>query len=738
MKNIDFDKLEVLSPAGNLDSFKAALSSGADAVYLGLDKFNARMKADNFNSENIRDAIKLAHSIGVKVYITLNTLLTDDDFDEMINLVDILTTAKADAFIVQDLGVAYVLKNCFKNIVIHASTQMGIHNLEGAKVAEKLGFSRIVLSRETTLEDIKEIKNNTNLEIEYFVQGALCVAFSGNCYLSSVENNASGNEGKCLQLCRLPYTNNQTNETKYYLSTKDLSLLENLPKLIDAGVSSFKIEGRLKHSGYVSITTKLYKNAINLIKNNNFDVKFLKDSDLILRKTFSRGEFNKSAYLVQNDENIIINSNYQNHIGIKIGTIKTVKNFKDNLNEITIISSHKLSSGDGLKFIDKNNKQIESLGIGNVKILGNNEYKIYTTKKLTTGLDVYLIQDAEMEKSFLSSQIKLPIKLKITANCLEKLNLEFTYKNYKFYYQSEEVLEKAKSAPLDNSVFISQFTKTNDTIFDIENISVTTNYTFAPKSLLNKWRRESLIAFQEFIISENEKHLNVEFIKDKYEEIKTQNPTISTQNMVIFDENNKDFDKNCISIISPNNYLNFLKNYDFQIFGDKNISLSLPIIIKNLDKPIINEILNKVAGSTPLFVNNIGGLYYKIFENHDVIISPLLNIKNKFALLSLNNLVINKICASIEANYEFINKYNLTSFSSGIFPLMTFSHCPYKSVFNNNCKNCKFNNSLSYQRNSKIYQIKRVKILSCYFFFMGQINRKTTAFQLKNLKNYSN
>ena len=218
MKNLNQSPIEVLAPAGNPECFYAAINNGADAVYLGLSSFNARMRAENFTTSNIRDFIKHAHTFGVKVYITINTLLKDDDFDELVEMVKVLIDAKADAFIVQDYGVAHVLKTCFDGIVLHASTQMGIHNLDGALFAEKLGFSRIVLSRETKLEDIKLIKQHTNLEIEYFVQGALCVAFSGNCYLSSLEKNLSGNEGKCLQLCRLPFTNNQTGETKYYLS----------------------------------------------------------------------------------------------------------------------------------------------------------------------------------------------------------------------------------------------------------------------------------------------------------------------------------------------------------------------------------------------------------------------------------------------------------------------------------------------------------------------------------------
>ena len=177
MKNLNLNKLEILSPAGNPECFYANINNGADAVYLGLSSFNARMKAENFTTDNIREFVKYAHKFGVKVYVTVNTLIENEDFDEFISMIKILVDAKVDAFIVQDFGIAHLLKTSFDGIELHASTQMGIHNLNGAKVAEKLGFSRIVLSRETSLEDIKEIKNNTNLEIEYFVQGALCVAF---------------------------------------------------------------------------------------------------------------------------------------------------------------------------------------------------------------------------------------------------------------------------------------------------------------------------------------------------------------------------------------------------------------------------------------------------------------------------------------------------------------------------------------------------------------------------------
>ena len=205
------NNLELLAPVGSMDNLKVAVSSGADAVYLGMQNFNARDKADNFTAENIKEVVDYCHLHNVKVYLTVNTIIKDNEINMLVDTIKSAVEANVDAYIVQDLGVATLLKNTFVNINLHASTQMGVHNLKGAKLIEEFGFSRVVLSRETTLEDIKQIAQNTKLEIEYFVQGALCVAFSGNCYLSSILHGQSGNRGKCLQLCRLKKAGHKTN-----------------------------------------------------------------------------------------------------------------------------------------------------------------------------------------------------------------------------------------------------------------------------------------------------------------------------------------------------------------------------------------------------------------------------------------------------------------------------------------------------------------------------------------------
>ncbi|MBO5285631.1 MAG: U32 family peptidase, partial [Clostridia bacterium] len=357
--NHGFTKPELLAPAGDIESFNQAIHAGADAIYLGLDGFNARIKAENFNSNNIKSVIQKAHLYGVKVYITVNILVKDDEVDEFLKLVRLALEAGADAFIVQDFGMATLLKQIYPDIVLHASTQMGIHNADGALLLKKLGFTRVVLSRETKLSDILDIKQKTELEIEFFVQGALCVAFSGNCYMSSLKNGNSGNRGLCKQLCRLNYSCD--NKKGYLLSPNDLCLMENLNVLAKHGVTSFKIEGRLKRPAYVKATVESYRKIID----NNYTANFIKEQEQIA-KVFTIGKYNTTAYLYDNFD--IIDTKNQAHYGAKIGEVLSVAKFKD-LFKITIKSDVSINEGDGLKFVGNSET---SIGVGNVEVLNNN------------------------------------------------------------------------------------------------------------------------------------------------------------------------------------------------------------------------------------------------------------------------------------------------------------------------------------------------------------------------------
>ena len=270
---------EILAPVGAQEQLKAAVRSGANAVYLGVDNFNARRNADNFTTENLKDAVKYCRLRDVKVFVTLNTLIFDKEIDELYEAVKAIAGSGADAVIVQDFATVKAVKEICPDMPLHASTQMAVHNVAGAKLLEEMGFSRIVLARELSLNEMKMIREAINAELEVFVHGAHCMSTSGNCYLSAMLGERSGNRGLCAQGCRLNWTN--THGREYALSLKDMSYLDNIKDLMEIGIDSFKIEGRMKRPEYVAAAVSSLKKAMN---NEYYD-------KLTLRSVFSRSGF---------------------------------------------------------------------------------------------------------------------------------------------------------------------------------------------------------------------------------------------------------------------------------------------------------------------------------------------------------------------------------------------------------------------------------------------------------------
>ncbi len=270
---------EILAPVGAQEQLKAAVRSGANAVYLGVDNFNARRNADNFTTENLNDAVKYCRLRDVKVFVTLNTLIFDKEIDELYETVKAIAKSGADAVIVQDFATVRAVKEICPDMSLHASTQMAVHNVAGAKLLEETGFSRIVLARELSLDEMKMIREAVNTELEVFVHGAHCMSTSGNCYLSAMLGERSGNRGLCAQGCRLNWTNAHGRE--YALSLKDMSYLDSIKDLMEIGIDSFKIEGRMKRPEYVAAAVGSLKKAMN---NEPYD-------KLTLRSVFSRSGF---------------------------------------------------------------------------------------------------------------------------------------------------------------------------------------------------------------------------------------------------------------------------------------------------------------------------------------------------------------------------------------------------------------------------------------------------------------
>lgn len=256
-------RTEILSPAGNKESFISAIHHGCDAIYIGGLKFGARAQAQNFTIDEIIELINYAHLYEVKVYVTVNTLIKDEEFLEAVSFVKQLYINNVDAIIVQDIGLASYLLKVFPDIVLHASTQMNIHSFDQALFLKNLGFKRIVLARECKYELIKKIKQEIDIELEVFVHGALCMSYSGNCLMSSVIGKRSGNRGKCAQPCRLLYSLNDSNKHSYLLSPKDLMTLNDLDKLLDLNIDSLKIEGRMKSDYYIATVVRTYRQLID-------------------------------------------------------------------------------------------------------------------------------------------------------------------------------------------------------------------------------------------------------------------------------------------------------------------------------------------------------------------------------------------------------------------------------------------------------------------------------------------
>ena len=341
-------RIELLAPAGNMDNLVAAVEAGCDAVYLGGKSFGARAFSKNFSDEEIIKAINYCHLYGVKVYVTVNTIIYENEVDSFVEYIDFLHKNNVDAVLIQDLGMLDLIRKTYPNLEIHSSTQMHIHNLDGVQFMEKLGVRRVVLARETSIDEIKKIKSNSNVELEVFVHGALCISYSGECLMSSLIGGRSGNRGECAGSCRLRYdvvdsNNKRLNRGDYPLSTKDLNTLEYVGDLIDSGVSSLKIEGRMKSKEYVYMVVSLYRHAIDsYYERGKVEVN---KSDLIkLKKIFNR-KYTK-GFIMNTKNNDLINDYRPNHQGVEIGEVISYSN---NIAKIKLFDT--LTIGSGLRVV---------------------------------------------------------------------------------------------------------------------------------------------------------------------------------------------------------------------------------------------------------------------------------------------------------------------------------------------------------------------------------------------------
>ena len=672
MQNLE-SKIEILAPAGDIQSLKVAVNNGADAVYLGLKSFSARAKANNFDEATLKEGIEYAHLFNVRIYLAVNTVYKPEEKSNVLSQIKLAHKLGVDAIIVQDLTILQEINSTMPDIIVHFSTQTGVHNVYGAKVAEKLGADRIVLSRECTIDDIKRIKNECNVEIEVFVQGAMCVSFSGNCYFSSLVSGYSGNRGKCLQLCRKKYWIN--GEEGYWLSPKDLLLADKIKELVDAGVTSFKIEGRMRRPEYVGSAVSLYKKAISGNKIEYNDIK----------STYNRGNYTH-AHLFSPTENVIYKQT-QNHIGLSYCKVMSVKNKVATL-------SKKLEKNDAVKFFRKEKE------VGTA-VISNDGYTTTYVGDVKVGDVVSITTKRSITDKINNVTRKIPINCKAIISKNSPITVTICSNRVTKTYKSDFLIEKATNSPLLDTEVSSIISKCKDYPFEIKELKIINDYdSFVVKSTFNAFRRD---IYQDFFN---------EYTKLYQKPIKKNcNFSLSPFSNSNFEFKQKsvfamtdDFDAiSSLHKISdyvaykPNDYEEFANHYldKFQ----QEIFLFIPQIARNKDLCVLEKIANS-SNVKNVIVNNIFGL--ELFKGKNIVLGPFMNIID-------DNLPYSKIL-SVEGK---ISKKSFT-YAFGYFPFMTLTHCPNKTI-KGNCKNCNGYDGISLKdERGNNFTFKRYKVAYCY------------------------
>lgn len=501
---------ELLSPAGSFDSLKAAVSAGADAVYIGGKNFGARAYASNFSDDEMADAIKYAHNHGVKIYVTVNTLVRDDELPKIADYLKFLSDADADAVLVQDTAVLLIAEQTVPDLPVHASTQMTVHNSAGIRYAADHGVKRVVLAREVSMDDLHEIKKTADecgVELEIFVHGAICYCYSGQCLFSSVIGGRSGNRGMCAQPCRKPYKlfadNAELNpDGEYILSPRDLCLYPYLDKVCESGVDSLKIEGRMKSPEYVAVVTNAYRKALDEIAEGNFkpDKETMDDLAFAFTRGFTKG------YLLGDKGRSFMNFKKPDNRGVFAGTVSGADSKRGKV--IVQIEGPVPDTGDGLVFkCAARNEKITAHGF---KIRGeigkevgfalNKEpyvfpqgdaYKIPAPSEVTVGSELWITKRMKTERhasSIISKEIQGRIEIDVSLSLDDEKYMVLS--GYGVSVKSEIPMMEALKKPVTSEAVEAQIRKSGGTAFIVRNLSMDYDGTlFIPMKMVSDMRR---------------------------------------------------------------------------------------------------------------------------------------------------------------------------------------------------------------------------------------------------------
>jgi len=701
-------KVELLVPAGGYEQFIAAVENGADAVYLGASSFNARSFANNFSDEELKQAIDYAHIRNVKVYITMNILLNDEEIFEALDLAKKLYLMGADAFIVQDIGLISILKQSIPDIEIHVSTQVSVYSSDGIKPLENLDVSRVVLARELSIKEIKEVCDNTNKEIEVFIHGAMCICYSGQCRFSSLVGERSGNRGKCAQPCRLPYTlcvNGKEQVKNYPLSPKDLCSLYVLPELIKSGVSSLKIEGRMKSPEYVACVTQVYRKYIDIFySNEKYEVE---ENDIKeLAQVFNRGNFS-DGYLTKRLGRDFISRERSKNWGTYLGEVVSY-NRKKGLVEIKL--GNDIFMGDIVEFLNddltsgtvtyiaKGKEQVKKATLGERVFVGDFYGDIIVGQKL------YKISSREQNKRLQETfdgkcHKKIDISAKIDIEVGNKIKLTISEENNLITVESDFIVEKAINRATTEDDVLKALSKLGDTPFILKSCEINIALeSSVPLKVLNELRRTAILKLEEIKkqVIRQEKFNNIKEIKisKRDREKKISVYLYSTDNL----EGLTEVDRVYVPI---NDYFNKKQEIEEKLNGIEVIPY-LNTITKNVryTQKVDNILIGNVE-HIDIFKN----LAKNIYGDHS------LNAFNSYTCLEYEKMGLKGLNLSFELNLEQINNIKsnieLEVTVYGRLPLMISEHCYIGSELAGklNCNLCQKGNYELKDRTGAIFPV---------------------------------
>lgn len=674
---------ELLAPAGSMESLKVAISNGCNAVYLGMQQFGARAYSDNFTNETLKEAVIYAHLRDVKVYVTINTIVFENELSDVYHLLHFLNKNGVDGVIVQDLAILEYIATHFEDMEAHCSTQMGIDDTEGALLCKELGAKRVVVAREVSIEKAQRIKEDAEIEVEAFIHGALCVSYSGNCIMSGMTGNRSGNRGRCIGSCRKLYdiievpqenpTLTQTEDKQsakkilgrsYILSTKDLNTIDQTDSL--KALDSLKIEGRMKEPIYVANVVSRYRMALDGVATPN-------DIDM-LNRTFNR-TYTK-GYLFHEDKKDIVNTERPNHFGYRIGAISGRQRgmYRIELNS-------PLQQNDLIRIRHKN----EDINFAAAKIY-DSEGKLINCatktchlklkEKLSTGDIVYKTKDIayekELESHFGDEFQRFPLDIAVYAYPDAPLVVAAKGLGIDYTYESPETLSEAINQPTLKEAVIKQFSRLNDTVFCLGDVIYEEYGAFIPAKILNTARKNIVEnIYQEKIASkprrlkrtkyntsciENQKHLNVQNVCK---------PEL------------------CAFVITQEQY-------------DACKECGLETIYFHNVVPRNNTTYQSITGE--VLIGGLGGIYHYRTTN-PFITDYSLNVVNSKSCRILHDLGAKRITLSYEINEKqidnLLNSYfkengtlpSLEMIIYGHAPLLVTRYCPLKTL--NQCGTCR-------------------------------------------------